>query len=108
MALAGCLAQPGGGRDSRIGILEVTLVDCLALAAGGRTIGVVAWDVSLADCLAVAGPGGGIGAGRALLKLAPFFFFLVDLPLLLKPLPLLMSLWTSALCLPRLSYLPEI
>ena len=53
------------GRDSRIGILEGTLVDCLALGAGGRTIGVVAWDVSLADCLAVAGAGGGIGAGRA-------------------------------------------
>ena len=65
MALAGCLALPGGGRDNRIGIFEVTLVDCLALAAGGRTIGVGVWDVSLADCLALAGPAGGIGAGRA-------------------------------------------
>ena len=65
MALAGCLALPGGGRDNRIGIFEATLVDCLAPAAGGRTIGVGVWDVSLADCLALAGPAGGIGAGRA-------------------------------------------
>ena len=61
MALAGCLAQPGGGSDTRIGIFEETLVDCLAVAAGGEGIS----DVSLADYCALAGPAGRIGDGRA-------------------------------------------
>ena len=102
--------QPGGGRDSRIGILEVTLVDCLALAAGGRTIGVVAWE-SLADCLAVAGPGGAIGAARARGTTALFLLLgfalvktlaLFDVTLDIGTLP------STAVVMPASQKLPEI